>query len=164
LQSVGRTVLARVGIGVVAREGTRPDISTPDAVRKALLDARSIAVPLPSTPSGAHFERLIAQFGIADMVRPKLIVKAAIDGGAELVAKGDADLGIYLLSEVQSVKGITVLGLLPSALQDFVTYGSAIPAENAKPEPAAAFVKFISDAAQAQAWKAAGFELVKAGN
>ncbi|HET7159569.1 MAG TPA: substrate-binding domain-containing protein, partial [Burkholderiales bacterium] len=86
----GRVVLARVGIGVIVREGAaRPDISTPEAVRKLLLDARSIAFPEPSTPSGAHLNSMIEQFGIADVVRPKLLVKAAIAGGGELVAKGE---------------------------------------------------------------------------
>jgi molybdate transport system substrate-binding protein len=160
LRTEGRAVIARVGIGVIVREGApRPDISTPDATRKLLLDARSVALPDPIAPAGAHLERMVSQFGIANELRPKTIVKAAIHGGGELVAKGDAEVGMYLLSEVQSIKGIEVVGLLPAALQSFVVYGSAIPGYNDSPEPAAAFVKFATEPSKAVLWKAAGFEL-----
>lgn len=103
---------------------------------------------------------MIAQLGIADQVKPKLIIKSAIDGGAELVAKGEAEVGFYLVSEVQTAKGITLVGLLPPPLQSFVVYGTAIPSYNATPEPALAFIKFISDPAKGERWKAAGFELM----
>jgi molybdate transport system substrate-binding protein len=161
LRSEGRIVLARVGIGVIVREGTTPpDISTAEAVRKLLLNARAIAWADPSTPVGGHLDRTIAQLGIAADVRPKLIIKAAIHGGAELVAKGDADFGLYLVSEVQTAKGITLVGLLPAPFQSFVVYGAAVPASSAIPEAALAFIKFVSDPTKEARWKAAGFELV----
>ena len=158
LRTEGRIVLGRVGIGVIVRQGTTPpDISTPETVRKMLLDARAIAWPDPSLPIGSHLDRAIAQLGIADEVRPKLIVKGA--GRAELVAKGEADLGFHLVSEVQAVKGITLVGLLPPSLQSFVVYGTAIPAYTAAPDAALAFVRFISDPSKGERWKGAGFEL-----
>jgi molybdate transport system substrate-binding protein len=161
LRTEGRSVLARVGIGVIVRQGTTPpDISTAEAVRKMLVNARAIAWSDPSTPVGGHLDRAIAQLGIADEVRPKLIIKSAIDGGAELVAKGEADFGFYLISEVQTAKGITLVGLLPPPLQSFVVYGTAIPTYNATSEAALAFVKFISDPTKGERWKAAGFELM----
>jgi molybdate transport system substrate-binding protein len=160
LRSEGRTVLARVGIGVIIREGApRPDISSDDSVRRMLAAARSIAIPQPDTPSGAHVVRLFAQLGIADELKSRLTVRSAIGGGGELVAKGEADVGMYLLSEVQSIKGVTVAGLLPPALQSFVVYGTAIPTTNSAPEPAIAFVKFLTDPARSERWKKAGFEL-----
>ena len=159
LRTEGRIVLARVGIGVIVRQGTtRPDISTVEAVRKMLLDARAIAWPDPSLPIGGHLNRAIAQLGIADEVRPKLIVKGA--GRAELVTNGEADLGFHLVSEVQTVKGIVLVGMLPAALQSFVVYGTAVPTYNATPDAALAFVKFISDPSKGARWKAGGFELV----
>jgi molybdate transport system substrate-binding protein len=161
LRTEGRIVVARVGIGLIVRaDTTPPDISTPEAVRKMLLDARAIAWSDPSTPAGADLDRMIAQLGIADQVRPKLIVRSAIQGGAELVAKGEADFGLYLVSEVQKAKGIRLAGLLPSPLQSFVVYGTAVPEYNAAPEAAVAFVKFISDPSRGKRWRAAGFELV----
>lgn len=165
LSSDGRRQLARVGIGVITREGAaRPDISTAEAVRKMLIEARSVAFPDPSTPSGSHLAGVLAQLGISAAMQPKLIHKGAIRGGGELVVKGEADLGLYLVSEVQTIKGVSVVGLLPQALQSFVVYGTAIPAYNATPEPALAFVRFISEAGKGERWKAGGFELVDTGD
>lgn len=165
LRSEGRIVLARVGIAVIVRKGTSlPDISTPDAIRKMLLNARSIEFPPANTPVGGHLARMIDQLGIAEAVRPKLVIKAAIDGGAQLVAEGKVDLAMQLLSEVQSANAITVVGLLPPGLQNFVVYGTAIPAYNDRPEAAVAFVKFLSEPNKKDFWKAAGFELLGAVN
>ncbi|HYT54082.1 MAG TPA: substrate-binding domain-containing protein [Verrucomicrobiae bacterium] len=161
LRTEGRIVLARGGIAVIVRQGTTPpDISTAEAVRKMLLNARAIAWSDPSTPVGGSLNRAIAQLGIADEVRPKLIITSAIHGGADLVARGDADLGLFLLSEVRTARGTTLVGLLPSPLQSFVVYGTAVPTYNATPEAALAFVKFISDPSRSERWKAAGFELM----
>jgi molybdate transport system substrate-binding protein len=161
LRPEGRLMLARVGIGVIVRQGAPlPDISTVDAVRRMLLNARSIAWPDPATPIGTRLNSAIEQLGILADLRPKLTVKAAIHGGAELVANGEADLGLYLVSEVQLVPGIVLVGMLPSGLQHYVVYGAAIPAYNAAPETALAFLKFISDRVREQRWKAGGFELM----
>lgn len=161
LRPEGRIVFARVGIAVIVRKGTTlPDISTPDAVRKMLLDVRSIEFPPPNGPAGSHLAGMIEQLGIAEAVRPKLVIKAAIDGGAQLVAEGKVDVAMQLLSEVQSAKDTTVVGLLPAGLQNFVVYGAAIPAYNDKPEAALAFVKFLSAPDKKDLWKTAGFELI----
>src|SRR5262249_42280209 len=165
LRSEGRIVFARVGIAIIVRKGTAlPDISTPNAVRKMLLDARSIELPPPNGPAGSHLARMIEQLGIADAVRSKLVIKAAIEGGAKLVADGKVEVAMQLLSEVQSANDITVVGLLPPDLQNFVVYGTAIPAYNDKPEPALAFVKFLSEPNKKDFWKAAGFELMRSAN
>jgi ABC-type molybdate transport system substrate-binding protein len=103
---------------------------------------------------------VITELGIEDSVRPKLKIKAAINGGAELVAKGEADVGMYLLSEVQSAKGVKVVGLLPAPVQSFVTYGSAIPSYNGNLDPALAFLKFVADPSQREQWTKTGFELL----
>ena len=161
LRPESRAVLARVGIGVIVRDGAaRPDISTPEAVRAMLLSARKVALSEPSTPSGGHLVRQFTQLGIADAMTPKLVAKNAIDGGAALVASGEADIGLYLLSEVQTFKGTTVVGLLPTPVQSFVVYGTGIPAANAAPEPGIALIKFAIDPARGERWKAGGFELV----
>jgi molybdate transport system substrate-binding protein len=161
LRSEGRVALVRVGIGVIARQGAAPpDISTADAVRRMLLEARAVALPDPGTPTGSHLARVMAQLGIADAIRPKAISKGAINGGGELVAQGEADVGLYLVSEVRAIKGVSVVGLLPEALQSFVVYGAAVPATNAAPEAALAFIKFLSEPARGERWKAAGFELL----
>jgi molybdate transport system substrate-binding protein len=165
LRPEGRSVIARIGIGVITREGAkRPDVSTPEAVRRMLLEAQAIAVPQPDGLTGSHLMRMMDKLGVADAVRPKLRHKPAIDGGGELVAAGHADIGLYLASEVQKVKGTTLVGMLPSELQNYIVYGIAMPAYNSAPEPALAFIKFVSDSANREQWKVTGFELVEGNN
>ena len=159
MQASGRQELARVGIGVIAREGSRlPDISTPEAVRTMLLQAQAVALPDPSTPSGAHLRRVMAQLGIASAMEPKSLHHGAIRGGGELVAKGSAEFGLYLVSEVQTIAGVTVVGVLPPALQNHVVYASAIPADSSAPEAALSFIRFLSEPRFKKRWQASGFE------
>lgn len=158
-----RVTMARVGIGVIApKMATRPDIGSADSVRAALLDARALAFPDPTTPSGGHLSRMLDQLGIADTTRMKVVNKAAIHGGGELVAKGEADLGLYLLSEVNRIDGVAVVGLLPSALQSYVVYAAAVPAGSPNTAEAMAFIRFVTDPSRRARWEAAGFELVPA--
>ena len=161
LRSEGRSVLARIGIGVVIREGAKqPQISTADDIRRLLIDAKGIAVPRPEGITGSHIMRLMSRLGIADEVKAKLKHQAAVERGAEQVARGDAEVGLYLASEVLSVKGITLVGLLPAELQNYVVYGVAVPATKAKPQAALAFIRFMSEPANAAHWKTTGFELI----
>ncbi len=161
LRPEGRVTIARVGLAVIMRAGAKPpDLSTPEAVGKTLVEARSLAWSDPTTPTGAHLERMIAELGIGEEVKRKLVVKAAIDGGAELVASGAAELGFYLLTEVKNAKGVAVAGMLPPVLQNYILYGAAVPADSAAPEAALAFVRFISDPSRRERWKDAGFELM----
>lgn len=165
LRPEGRAVLARIGIAVLMRDGaSRPDLSTADAVRRVLLEAQAIAVPQPEGLTGSHLMRMMAKLNIADAVRPKLRHKPAIDGGGELVARGEADIGLYLASEVLTIKGATVAGMLPAELQNYVVYSIALPAYNAAPDPALTFVRHVSDPANQSYWKASGFELIDGRN
>ncbi len=159
LRAEGRIALARLGVGVIVREGaSTPDVSTAEAVSKLLLGVRRIAFDDPRTPVGSYLDRMVVQLGIADAVRSKVVAKAPIDGGAELVAKGEADVGFFLVSEVKTLTGAKLVGLLPPDLRFTIVYGAAVPSYNAAPEAALAFVKFISNPDQAERWKAYGFE------
>lgn len=161
LRTEGRTVLARLGVGVIVREGApMPECSTAEALTKLLVSARIVVLDDPRTPVGNHLNRMLVQLGIADTIRLKVIAKAPIDGGADLVARGEADVGIFLVSEVKTLAGVKLAGLLPPDLRFTVEYGAAIPTYNAAPEAALAFIQFISNASQAGRWNASGFELV----
>jgi molybdate transport system substrate-binding protein len=163
----GRVDLARVGIGVIVREGApRPDISTVDVVRKTLLDARSIVHPDPAGGglAGVALARMMAQMGIADAVKPKLTYMFAINGGATLVAKGEVEVGLFNISEVLSAKGITLLGPLPSAVQSYIVFSASIHAGSRSPEPAQAFIKALSGPATREHWKAGGLESMASGS
>ena len=161
-----RTVMGRISIGVVVREGASvADISSNEAVRKMLLEARSVVFPDPKlTPSGSHLMRLFTQMDIADMMQPKITFRNAIDGGVNLVRDGQVEIGLFLVTEILPVKGIKFVGTLPPALQGYVVYGAAVAADSGLPDKASEFVKFLSDPGLREHWTAAGFESSGSGN
>lgn len=154
-----RTVVGRIAIGVAVREGAdAPDVSSVDAVRKTLLEARSVVFPDPAlTPSGTHLVGVLARMGIADAVRPKLTLKNAIDGGTALVRDGQAQVGLFLVTEILPVRGIKLAGTLPPEIQGYVVYAAAVSTD--APESASTLVKLLVGADMRERWKAAGFEL-----
>jgi molybdate transport system substrate-binding protein len=88
----------------------------------------------------------------------KAVHRPALDGGVDLVAKGEADLGIYPTSEIVNIKGLVVAGPLPPELQLVIVYGAGITADGGEAEPAKAFIEFLTDPAKRGLWKNAGFE------
>jgi molybdate transport system substrate-binding protein len=161
-----RVLLARVGIAVVIHEGApKPDIATPDALRATLAQARSITHADPqATPGGRHIAALLAQWGITETPQRKISPKSAISGGAGLIAKGEIDIGLYLLSEVLTAKGVTVVGMLPADLQSYIVYAGAVLADSPAPEAASAFIRFVTDPSRQPQWQATGFESIAKGN
>jgi molybdate transport system substrate-binding protein len=156
-----RIDLARVGIGVVVRAGAPlPDISSVDALRQTLLAARSIAHPDPQGGgfAGAQIARMFARLGIADAIKPKISLAYAFTGGVAQVADGEAEIGLFNISEILPVKGVTLVGPLVPELQSYITFSAALPAGSAAPEPAAGFLRALSDPKASEAWRAAGFE------
>ena len=160
LRAEPRATLGSIGVAMIVREGAaRPDISTTDKLRKVLLEARSVVHADPkATPSGAHLAKVTEQLGLSDAMKQKTAYRNALDGGAEMVSKGEAEIGIFPVSEVISVKGISVAGMLPPELQLLIVYGAGVLTDNESPEAAEAFVKFLADPANRQRWKDAGFD------
>ena len=76
----------------------------------------------------------------------------------ERITKGEADIGIYPVSEVISVQGIALVGLLPPSLQSLIVYGAGVLAASAAAAPAEAFIGFLTDRAHRAVWTQAGFE------
>jgi len=157
-----RSLLARVGIAVVVgADAPKPDVSTPGALRAALTQARSITHADPqATPGGRHIAALLKQWDITETPQRRIAPKSAISGGAELIANGEVDIGLYLLSEVLTVKGVAVAGMLPPALQNYIVYAGAVLADSPAPEAAAEFIRFIADPSRVPQWKTTGFESV----
>ena len=159
--------IARVGIGVVVKEGAPlPDISTVDALRKTLLNAKSIAHPDPKGGgfTGAHIDRMFERLSIADAVRPKVLLGYAFTGGVANVAKGVAELGIFNISEIVPIKGVTLVGPLPAEFQNYLVFSGALHTRSASPGPAAAYLRSLTDPAAQEAWKAGGMEVVVPGH
>jgi molybdate transport system substrate-binding protein len=161
-----RSLLARVGIAVVVRaDAPKPDVSTPEALRAALLRARSITHADPqATPGGRHIAALLKQWDITDTPQRRITPKSAISGGAELIANGEVDIGLYLLSEVLAVKGVAVAGMLPPSLQNYIVYAGAVLADSASPDAAPEFIRFLADPSRQAQWKTTGFESIGKSN
>lgn len=161
LRPGSRVDLARVGVGVIVRQGVPlPDISTASAVRALLLDARAIAYSDPA--SGGQLApalvRMFRELGVEDAVKAKAILRNAIDGGADLVASGQAAVGLFNISEVAAAQGVTLVGPLPPELQSYITFTGAIHAGSTSPEPAAAFLRTLSAPGAQKRWSDAGLE------
>jgi molybdate transport system substrate-binding protein len=153
--------LARVGIGVAVRAGAPlPDISTEDAVRALLVAARSIVHSDPAGGgfAGAQVARVMARLGIADLVKPKTSYRFAIGGGTAAVARGEAEIGLYNVSEILADKGVALVGPLPASLQSYITFVGAVHAGGAAPDAARAFLRALVAPDARDAWTAAGFE------
>src|SRR3954469_10047215 len=166
LRAARRGDVPRVGGGPVVREQAPvPDISTADDVRTALLRARSIVIPDPAGggQTGAALARMMTQLGIADAVKPKLTLMQAIAGGVELVAKGEVELGMFNISEILPVKGVTLAGALPPALQSYIVFAAAIHAGSTSVAAAEDYIKVLSAPAAREHWRAGGLESMASG-
>jgi molybdate transport system substrate-binding protein len=155
-----RADIARTGIGVGVREGApRPDISTPEAFKQALLAARSITYvdPAQGATSGIYFAGLLQKFGIADAVKPKTTL---VPGGypAELVARGEVEMVVHQISEIVPVKGVTLVGPLPREVQKVTTYAAGIASKAAAPAIARAFVAYLTAPSTKPKFAAAGLD------
>lgn len=155
-----RQNLARVGVGVVVKEGApKPDISSVDAFKKALLAAKSVAYidPAAGGSSGIYVSGLLDKLGIAGEVKPKAKL---IHGGAvaEHIANGEAELGIHQISEILPVKGITLVGPLPAEIQNYTSYAAGLGANAKETEAAKALIKALSGPAAAAVLKSKGME------
>jgi molybdate transport system substrate-binding protein len=155
-----RTNLARVGVGVMVKEGApKPDVSTVDAFKKAVLDAKSVSFINPASggSSGIYVEKLLEKLGIADQVKPKEKLK---DGGyvADLILSGEAELGIHQISEIVPHKGVTFVGPLPDAIQNYTVYAAAVGPNTKYPDEARKVIAAFSGPAAQALFKSKGME------
>ena len=135
--------LASCGIAVAVRAGAaRPDIATVAALRRTLLDAKSIAFSRAGV-SGMHFGRLIADLGIADEVRRKAHIGDSFVG--EVAARGDAEIAVQQLSELMAVAGIDIVGPLPDAVQKTSVFTAGVFSAAARAGGAAALIAWLAD-------------------
>jgi molybdate transport system substrate-binding protein len=155
-----RANLARVGVGVMVKAGAPvPDISTVDAFKRALIAAKSVAYidPASGGSSGIYVSGLLDKLGIADQVKPKAKLK---QGGyvADLIVKGEAELGIHQISEIVPVKEVTLVGPLPAEIQNYTVYAAGLGANAKDSEAAKALIKVLTGPAAADVLKSKGME------
>ena len=140
----GRVDLARSGIGVAVRKGVkRPDIGSPEALKRALLAAKSVAHS-KSGMSGIYFPTVLARLGIADAMKAKIVIPDPGTPIGEVVVKGGAEIGIQQISELLPVAGIEIVGPLPAALQKITTFSAGVLTAAKEPAAAAALLKFVA--------------------
>ena len=169
LDPVIRFVIAKVGFGVFVKEGAaKPDISSAEALKRTLLNARAVAVFAPGTlgPTAIYVTRLFDGLGISSDLQPKL--KYAVSGAMpgrptaaalfDLVAMGDAEVGVAMVSEILAAPGVQLAGPVSADLQSFTSYATVIPASAREPAAAKAFIDFLASSEAVSILKSKGLE------
>ncbi len=155
-----RTDLARVGVGVVVKEGApKPDISNVEAFKKALINAKTVAYtdPAGGGSSGIYVQGMLERLGLAEAIKPKAKLKR---GGyvADLIASGEAELGLHQISEILPVKGTVLVGPLPAEIQNYTTYAVGLSAATKNADAARAFIELLRGPAAAAVLRDKGME------
>src|SRR4029077_1643512 len=155
------TVVARSGIGVAVRKGApKPDSSSPEALKRTLLAAKSITYSNPADggASGVHFAKVLDQLGIASEMKLKTIFLLKPGPVAVLVANGEAEIAVHQFQELIQVAGIEIVGPLPGNLQDTVVFSAAIMGSAKDAAASKALVDFLRTSEAAAVMKAKGIE------
>jgi molybdate transport system substrate-binding protein len=152
-----RVDIAKSGVGVAVRAGApRPDIGSGEAVKRALLKAKSIAYS--SGPSGVYLSKLFEKWGVAAELKPKITQTPPGVAVGTLVARGEVEIGFQQVSELQPIAGIDLIGPLPADIQ-VVTVFSGAPHVAAKETAAArALLAFLTSPAAAPVIRKKGME------
>jgi len=154
--AAGPTVdVARVGYGVAIRAGApTPDLSTPDAMKKTLLAAQSIAF-VPASAAGTYVTKVFERLGINEEMKAKTKVQPGPPQIAPAVAKGEAELGVFL-TNVLIAPGVELAGSFPAELQQELVFTSAIASDAKETAAAKAFIDYLKSPAVAATIKAGG--------
>jgi molybdate transport system substrate-binding protein len=159
----GRTDLARTGIGIAVRKGaSKPDVSSAEALKRALLAAKTVGHAAPSGGSitAAHIMRMFEKLGIAAEVTPKVKLAAGGPQGrvSVLVSSGEAEIGLQQVSELLSNPEVEVIGMLPAELQQITIYSAGVTANAREGEAARALIKALTAPSAAPIYKAKGLD------
>jgi hypothetical protein len=154
------TLLATVAVAVAARKGDRkPDISTPDAVKRMLLAAKSIAYPNSASgaAAGVSFDQTLKTLGIADQMQPKITRAQGGAGAMALLARGQVDIGLTFLSEITD-PGVEVVGPLPREISTPTALVGFVSSHTKVPEAAKALLSYLSSADGAAMYRSFGMQ------
>ena len=157
------TALARAGIFIAVRKGApKPDVSSPDALKRTLLAAKSISYVDPASggASGIHFVKVLDRLGIASEMKSKTIFpdpRRPAEVGV-VIANGDAEIGVHIIQELVPIAGIDIVGPLPGDLQDNVVFSVAILTGTKDAAAAKALVDFLRTPESAKVITAKGME------
>jgi molybdate transport system substrate-binding protein len=155
----GDALFAKSGMAMVVKKGSsKPDISTSEAFKQTLLNAKTIAYSDPAAggASGVYLAKLIERMGIADQVRNKTKHPPSGGNAANLVVSGEAELAIQQEPEVIAVAGVDLVGPLPPGLNNITSYSAGLSKATAKSESGKALVSFLHSPEAQKAFKARG--------
>jgi molybdate transport system substrate-binding protein len=141
-----RVDLVKSPIGICVKSGApKPDISSSESLKRALLAAKSVAYS--DSASGVYVStEMFTKLGITDAMKDKARMIPATPVG-EIVAKGEAEIGLQQISELKPVAGIDIVGPLPDALQKITVFSAGIATVSKEPEAGKALIKFLTSAA-----------------
>jgi molybdate transport system substrate-binding protein len=149
------------GMAVVAKKGApKPDISTPEAFKQALLNAKTIAYSDPAAggTSGVYFAKLLERMGIAEQMKAKTKHPPPSGNAAVLVVNGEAELAIQQEPELLSVAGVDLVGPLPAELNNITMYSAGVGAGSQQAEAANALIRFLHSPEAQAVFKAKGLK------
>ena len=151
-----RTSIARSGIGVEVRAGApKPDISSVEAFKRALLDAKSIAYL--KVGGGIYVAGLLERLGIAEAIKSK-VTRPESDIVSELVAKGEVELGMVVITQILTTPGVDLVGPLPPEIQSYVVFTAGVSANSKVPDAARQLIKFLTGPTAIPVIRAQGME------
>jgi len=156
-----RKDVGRVGVGVAVRTGAKmPDISTPEAFKQTMLNAKSVmyADPALGGQSGIHTAQVFQRLGIAEAMKAKTQLRPGAPDGLKEVAAGSIEIGIGQKSEIVAARGVTLVGPLPVELQNALTFSATRATASAAAQVADAFIAHLTTPAARQKFSAAGFD------
>ena len=152
-----RVIVARGGMGLAVRAGTpKADISSAEAFKRALLNAKSIAYPKEGL-AGITIMKVQERLGIADAMAPKATLTGA-GSPAELVARGEVEMAAHIIPELLAVKGVELLGPFPAELQTYIVLPGGVSAGAAEPQAARELLRFLTGPVAVPLIKAKGYE------
>ncbi len=151
-----RAAVAFTGLGVGVRAGAaKPDISSVDAAKRTLLNAKSVAHSAEGA-SVAVFKDLLERIGIAEEMRPKL--KPLAGSSLQSFVSGEADLVVLFVPTIIAASGVELIGLFPSELQTYLIFAAGVGTGAKEPETARAFIRFLTSPPAVAVIKAKGME------
>jgi molybdate transport system substrate-binding protein len=162
LASRSRADIATVRIGVAVRAGApAPDISTPEAFRQALVDARAVAFSDAAVggSAGIYLARMFTELGLAEAIKEKGMPQQNGGEVARRVAEGKAEIGMTLIAEIVPISGVRVIGSLPKPLGSDTTYCAGVMATSNARGAALDFIATLKRPDRHTVWKDAGFEV-----
>jgi molybdate transport system substrate-binding protein len=152
-----RVDIAKSGVGVAVRKGAKkPDIGSPEALKKTLLAAKSIGYS--TGPSGVYILTVFDRLGVADQVKGKLKQTPSGVFVGNLIASGETEIGFQQIAELVHFAGIDYVGPLPDELQRVTVFSAGIHSGAKQPDAAKALVKFLTAPSAAQVIRKHGLE------